>query len=117
MRVHGVFSRWDAIVGRDVAQHARPVSFAREDDGGRLVVRTDSTAWATQMRLLAANVVRRLNQELGDGTVTVIDVAGAGRTELEAGAPVGARRPGPTGHLRLSRFPVKQRATGGHRGP
>ncbi len=76
VRVHGVFSRWDAIVGRDVAQHVRPVGFTRENDGGRLVVQTDSTAWATQMRLLAATVVRRLNQELGDGTVTVIDVQG-----------------------------------------
>jgi predicted nucleic acid-binding Zn ribbon protein len=80
VRVHGVFSRWDAIVGRDVAAHVRPVSFQRDDtDGrvvGRLTVQTDSTAWATQMRLLAATVVRRLNQELGDGTVTVIDVRG-----------------------------------------
>ena len=24
LRVHGVFSRWDAIVGREVAQHATP---------------------------------------------------------------------------------------------
>jgi predicted nucleic acid-binding Zn ribbon protein len=39
-------------------------------------VETDSTAWATQMRLLAGTVVRRLNQELGDGTVAVIDVQG-----------------------------------------
>ena len=76
VRVHGVFSRWDAIVGRDVAAHVTPVSFAREDDGGRLTVQTDSTAWATQMRLLAATVVRRLNEELGDGTVKVIDVRG-----------------------------------------
>jgi predicted nucleic acid-binding Zn ribbon protein len=76
VRVHGVFSRWDAIVGRDVAHHVRPVGFTREAEGGRLVVQTDSTAWATQMRLLAATVVRRLNQELGDGTVTVIDVQG-----------------------------------------
>ena len=76
VRVHGVFSRWDAIVGRDVALHVRPIGFTREDDGGRLVVQTDSTAWATQMRLLAATVVRRLNQELGDGTVAVIDVQG-----------------------------------------
>jgi predicted nucleic acid-binding Zn ribbon protein len=80
VRVHGVFSRWDAIVGRDVAAHARPVSFSREEtDGrviGRLTVQTDSTAWATQVRLLAATMVRRLNEELGDGTVTVIDVRG-----------------------------------------
>lgn len=83
VRVHGVFSRWDAMVGRDVAQHVRPVSYIRDDDeggqggqGGRLVVQTDSTAWATQMRLLAPTVVRRLNEELGDGTVRVIDVQG-----------------------------------------
>ena len=72
VRVHGVFSRWDVLVGRDVAQHCRPESFA----DGKLVVRTDSTAWATQMRLLAPTVVRRLNEELGHGTVTVIDVKG-----------------------------------------
>ena len=72
VRVHGVFSRWDAIVGREVAQHATPEAFGE----GKLTVRTDSTAWATQMKLLAPTVVRRLNEELGDGTVTVIDVVG-----------------------------------------
>jgi predicted nucleic acid-binding Zn ribbon protein len=72
VRVHGVFSRWDAIVGREVAQHATPEAFG----DGKLTVRTDSTAWATQMKLLAPTVVRRLNEELGDGTVTVIDVLG-----------------------------------------
>jgi predicted nucleic acid-binding Zn ribbon protein len=72
LRVHGVFSRWEAIVGRDVGQHVTPESFA----DGRLVVRTDSTAWATQMKMLAPDVVRRLNEVLGDGTVEVIAVEG-----------------------------------------
>ena len=72
LRVHGVFSRWGAIVGREVAEHVTPESYA----DGRLVVRTDSTAWATQMKLLAAEVVRRLNEVLGDETVRVIDVVG-----------------------------------------
>ena len=72
LRVHGVFSRWGAIVGHEVAEHVTPESFAE----GRLVVRTDSTAWATQMKLLAAEVVRRLNEVLGDETVRVIDVVG-----------------------------------------
>ena len=40
------------------------------------MVRTDSTAWATQLRLLAPTVVRRLNEELGHGTVALIEVAG-----------------------------------------
>lgn len=72
VRVHGVFARWEHLVGREVAQHCSPESFS----DGKLRVRTDSTAWATQMRLLAANVVRRLNEELGEGTVTLIDVSG-----------------------------------------
>jgi predicted nucleic acid-binding Zn ribbon protein len=70
--VHGVFSRWDSIVGQEVAQHCLPEAFAET----RLVVRTDSTAWATQMRLLAPTVVRRLNEELGEATVTLIEVVG-----------------------------------------
>jgi predicted nucleic acid-binding Zn ribbon protein len=84
--MHGVFARWPTIVGQQVAEHTTPVSFHPAEDqasagaargpGGRLVVRTDSTAWATQMRLLAPTVVRRLNEELGDGTVAVIDVEG-----------------------------------------
>ena len=72
LAVHGVFSRWDQIVGTDVARHCRPERFA----DGELTVRADSTAWATQMRLLAAQVVRRLNVELGDGTVSRIQVLG-----------------------------------------
>jgi predicted nucleic acid-binding Zn ribbon protein len=72
VRVHGVFTRWEHLVGRDVALHCTPESYA----DGKLTVRTDSTAWATQMKLLAPTVLRRLNGELGDGTVTVIDVQG-----------------------------------------
>jgi len=70
LRVHGVFARWGEIVGTEVADHCTPETFA----DGKLVVRTDSTAWATQLTLLAPTVVRRLNEELGHGTVTVIDV-------------------------------------------
>ena len=72
VRVHAVFSRWQVLVGAEVAQHCVPEAFA----DGRLVVRTDSTAWATQMRLLAATVLRRLNQELGQDTVRLIEVQG-----------------------------------------
>ncbi len=70
--VHGVFGRWASIVGADVAAHCTPESFA----DGLLRVRTDSTAWATQLKLLAPTMVRRLNEELGHGTVLRIDVAG-----------------------------------------
>jgi predicted nucleic acid-binding Zn ribbon protein len=72
LRVRGVFARWPELVGAEVGSHCTPETFA----DGRLVVRTDSTAWATQLTLLAPALVRRLNEELGDGTVTVIDVLG-----------------------------------------
>jgi predicted nucleic acid-binding Zn ribbon protein len=72
LKVQGVFGRWAELVGEEVAAHCTPESFA----DGRLVVRTDSTAWATQLKLLAPTVVRRLNEELGHGTVALIDVLG-----------------------------------------
>jgi predicted nucleic acid-binding Zn ribbon protein len=72
LAVHAVFGRWDQIVGPEVAQHCTPERYADDE----LTVRADSTSWATQMRLLAATVVRRLNTELGDGTVRRIQVLG-----------------------------------------
>jgi predicted nucleic acid-binding Zn ribbon protein len=70
--VHGVVARWDQIVGADIASHVRPESYA----DGEVTVRADSTAWATQVKLLAPNLVRRLNEEIGDSTVTRVNVLG-----------------------------------------
>ncbi|UDY23589.1 DUF721 domain-containing protein [Nocardioides sp. Kera G14] len=72
LKVHGVLARWAELVGAEIGDHSTPESFA----DGRLVVRADSTAWATQLRLLAPDVVRRLNTELGHGTVIQIEVLG-----------------------------------------
>lgn len=70
--VHGVMARWPAIVGPEVAQHCTPERYADTE----LTVRTSSTAWAVQVRNLAPDLVRRLNAELGDGTVTRVTVLG-----------------------------------------
>ena len=72
LRVHGVLARWAGVVGADIAAHTTPESYAE----GRLVVRADSTAWATQLTLLASTLVARLNAELGDGAVTFLEVQG-----------------------------------------
>lgn len=72
LKVRGVFARWAELVGAEVASHTTPETFAE----GRLVVRTDSTAWKTQLTLLAPQLVARLNQDLGPGTVSVIEVVG-----------------------------------------
>jgi predicted nucleic acid-binding Zn ribbon protein len=70
--VRSLFARWAELVGPEIADHSAPIGFAE----GVLRVRADSTAWATQLRLLAGSIVRRLNDELGHGTMTILDVSG-----------------------------------------
>lgn len=72
LRVRGVFARWPELVGDEIAAHTSPETFA----DGRLVVRTDSTAWATQLAYLVPTVLKRLNEDLGEGTVTILEVLG-----------------------------------------
>lgn len=70
--VGSVMGRWSEIVGPELAQHCAPVTF----EGGVLTVRADSTAWATQIRLLASSLLARLEGEVGPGTVTELRVVG-----------------------------------------
>ncbi|MEW2406704.1 DUF721 domain-containing protein [Streptomyces griseoviridis] len=72
--VGGVMGRWPEIVGEDVANHCDPEKYDEEERV--LTVRCDSTAWATNLRLLAPTLVARLNQDLGHGTITLIKVLG-----------------------------------------
>ena len=88
-----VFGRWEEIVGHDLAAHTRPDSFS----DGELAVTADSTAWATQVRLLAPALVRRLNSELGDGTVRRVKVRGPAPPRRRGGWRVpGSKGPGDT---------------------
>jgi len=88
-----VFGRWAEIVGADLAAHTRPDSFA----DGELAVTADSTAWATQVRLLAAVLVKRLNAELGDGSVRRVKVRGPAPPRQRGGWRVpGSKGPGDT---------------------
>ncbi|HVQ87589.1 MAG TPA: DciA family protein [Actinomycetes bacterium] len=70
--IGGVEGRWSQIVGPELAGHCQPEEF----DDGSLTVRADSTAWASQVRLLAGTVLARLNNDLGAGTVTRLNVLG-----------------------------------------
>lgn len=70
--VHLLLANWPSLVGEAIADHSHPEAY----DDQIVTVRTDSTAWATQLRLMAPNVVARLNAELGQGTVTRIVVRG-----------------------------------------
>ncbi|MFC0601696.1 DUF721 domain-containing protein [Streptomyces palmae] len=90
--VGGVMGRWPQLVGPEVAQHCAPQRY--DEDARVLTVRCDSTAWATQLRLLAPQLVARLNQDLGQGTVRLIKVLGPGGPPRRYGP---LRAPGSTG--------------------
>ncbi|MFD8231234.1 DUF721 domain-containing protein [Streptomyces sp. NPDC059696] len=90
--VGGVMGRWPQIVGEDVAKHCVPEKY--DEDERVLTVRCDSTAWATNLRLLAPTLVARLNEDLGHGRVTLIKVQGPGGPARRYGP---LRAPGSTG--------------------
>ena len=72
INVHTLLARWSTLVGSVNAAHSHPESYADTI----LTVRTESTVWATSLRSIAPQLVARLNEQLGDGTVTRIKVLG-----------------------------------------
>lgn len=50
-----LFAEWGRIVGEDVSAHATPDRL----EEGILYVRASSTAWATQLRLMSADIDRK----------------------------------------------------------
>ncbi|MFD9428575.1 MULTISPECIES: DUF721 domain-containing protein [unclassified Streptomyces] len=92
--VGGVMGRWPQIVGEDLANHCVPLRYDEDPDARVLTVQCDSTAWATQLRLLAPRLVARLNEDLGRGTVRMIKVLGPGGPQRRFGP---LRAPGSTG--------------------
>ncbi|MFL6239027.1 MAG: DUF721 domain-containing protein [Actinomycetes bacterium] len=72
LAVGSIAGRWAELVGSDVAEHCRPERF----EGGELVVVAESTAWATQLRLLAPTMLSRLAAGVGSGVVRRLTVHG-----------------------------------------
>jgi predicted nucleic acid-binding Zn ribbon protein len=67
-----VFTDWAAIVGPDVAAHCTPASLRN----GQLQVAAESTAWATQLRLLGTTLLTRIRAELGPDVVHKVVISG-----------------------------------------
>ena len=66
----GLFGHWADIVGPQLATHARPLSLR----AGVLVVAADEPGWATQLRYLETDLLRRLAEALGEGVVKRVEV-------------------------------------------
>ncbi|GAA1271140.1 MAG: hypothetical protein QOH40_3112 [Arthrobacter pascens] len=88
--VGSVMAQWATLVGPEIAAHCTPESFTDTT----LHVRCDSTAWATQLRLLSISLLEKFRTELGDGVVTSIQVLGpAAPSWRKGGRTVNGRGP------------------------
>jgi predicted nucleic acid-binding Zn ribbon protein len=67
-----VFGAWEKVVGPDIAAHSRPVKLV----DGELTVEAESTAWATQLRMLAGSLLQRIAKEVGHNVVKKLHIHG-----------------------------------------
>ncbi|MFC4334162.1 DciA family protein [Salininema proteolyticum] len=69
---HTVFGRWESIVGPDIANHCRPEKL----EDGRLTVVAESSAWATQLRLMSRQLYISIVRAVGSKVVRELNIQG-----------------------------------------
>jgi predicted nucleic acid-binding Zn ribbon protein len=67
-----VFGRWPGVVGEQIAAHATPTAL----NDGVLTISAESTAWATQLRMVQSQVLAKIAAAVGDGVVTSLKIVG-----------------------------------------
>jgi predicted nucleic acid-binding Zn ribbon protein len=67
-----VFAQWASVVGEQIAGHATPAALR----DGVLSVVAESTAWATQLRLVQPQLLAKIAAAVGDGVVTALKITG-----------------------------------------
>lgn len=67
-----VFGQWSTVVGQQIAEHATPTALR----DGVLSVSAESTAWATQLRIMQAQLIAKIAAEVGNGVVTSLKITG-----------------------------------------
>jgi predicted nucleic acid-binding Zn ribbon protein len=90
VRSAGLSARWDQIVGAEIAAHCRPDRLV----DGELTCIAESTAWATQIRLLNRQVLEQIAAAVGAGVVRSLRVHGPVAPDWRHG-PLRVRGRGP----------------------
>jgi predicted nucleic acid-binding Zn ribbon protein len=67
-----VLGHWSSVVGHQIADHASPAAL----NEGVLSVTAESTAWATQLRMIQAQILAKIAAAVGNGVVTSLRVTG-----------------------------------------
>lgn len=76
-----LLSSWSRVAGDETAEHSTPASI----DDGVLTVRCDSTAWATQLRLMRSQITTRIAAEYPDAGIESIRFEGPGAPSWKRG--------------------------------
>lgn len=67
-----LLTKWDEIAGSETAAHSEPIGIER----GVLSVRCESTAWATQLRLMRVEIMNRISASFPDAGINSIRFQG-----------------------------------------
>lgn len=67
-----VLGEWPSVVGHQISDHATPTTL----NDGVLSVTAESTAWATQLRLMQAQLLAKIAAAVGNGVVTSLKITG-----------------------------------------
>jgi len=85
-----VFGAWERVVGADIAAHSRPVKLV----DGELTIEAESTAWATQLRLLSGRILAQIAREVRPSPVKRLRIHGPAAPSWRHG-PLRVKGPGP----------------------
>jgi predicted nucleic acid-binding Zn ribbon protein len=77
-----VFGDWPKVVGAEIAEHCRPTKL----ENGELTIEAESTAWATQLRLLAGKLLSGIASQVGHNVVTKLHIHGPAAPSWNRGA-------------------------------
>ncbi|RFD27237.1 DUF721 domain-containing protein [Mycobacterium uberis] len=67
-----VFGQWASVVGKQIADHASPI----ELNDGVLSIVAESTAWATQLRIMQTQLLAKITTVVGKGVVVALKITG-----------------------------------------
>lgn len=76
-----VVGRWAELVGPNVAAHTAVLDFTDKV----LTVQTDSTNWATELRMLTDHILGKIEKEVGPDVVTRIVIRGPDQRSFKRG--------------------------------
>ncbi len=76
-----LFTDWVLVVGEDIGTHSAPLSLV----DGFLTIQTTSTAWATQLTLIAPSLLKTISESAPGALVEHITVIGPGAPSWKKG--------------------------------